>query len=364
MSSSSLPKTYKHAVFKTQGQPLTIEEVELKLPGPGEVLVKVEACGVCYSDMYAQHNGMGGGFPMVPGHEIIGKVAAAGDGVTWKAGERIGAGWHGGHDGELHTPTRTNYQTVLILIPPPPHSGTCNACKKGWLQMCESPVINGENKQGGYSEYVLIRAEAAVRVPAHVDAAKYAPIMCAGMTAFNALRNMGIAAGETVAIQGLGGLGHMAIQYANRFGYRVVAISRDGSKEAFARKLGAHEYVDASKGDVGAQLQKLGGARLVVATAPTADGMGSLMAGLGLLGKLLVLSVPGDITINTGAMLGKGLSVQSWPGGHCRDSEETIAFTELHGVECIVDTYPLDKAQEAYDAMLAGKIRGRAVITP
>ncbi|KAK8018774.1 alcohol dehydrogenase [Apiospora marii] len=339
-SSSSLPKTYKHAVFKAQGQPLTIEEAELKLPGPGEVLVRVEACGVCFSDMYAQNNIMGGGFPIVPGHEIIGKVAAAGDGVSWNVGERIGAGWHGGHD------------------------GTCNACKKGWLQMCENPVVNGENKQGGYSEYVLIRSEAAVRVPAHVDAAKYAPIMCAGMTAFNALRNMGVAAGETVAVQGLGGLGHMAIQYANRFGYRVVAISRDGAKEAFARKLGAHEYVDASKGDVGAQLQKLGGARLVVATAPTAEGMGSLMGGLGLLGKLLVLSVPGDITINTAAMLGKGLSVQSWPGGHCRDSEETITFTELHGVECIVDTFPLDKAQEAYDAMLSGKVRGRAVITP
>ncbi|KAH6658486.1 chaperonin 10-like protein [Truncatella angustata] len=337
----SLPNTYKHAVFKSQGQPLTIEEAELKLPGPGEVLVKVEACGVCYSDMYAQHNGMGGGFPIVPGHEIIGSVAAVGDAeTTWKEGDRIGAGWHGGHD------------------------GTCAACKKGWLQMCEKPVINGENKQGGYSEYVLIRANSGVRIPKDVDAAKYAPVLCAGMTSFNAIRNMNIPAGETVAVQGLGGVGHMAVQYANKFGYRVIAISRDGSKEEFARQLGAHEYIDASKGDVGVQLQKLGGARLVVATAPTADGMGDLLGGLNLLGKLLVLSVPGEIKINTAVMLGKGLSVQSWPGGHNGDSEETIQFTKAQGIDVIIEKFPLDKAQEAYDKMLSGQIRGRAVITP
>ncbi|KAF3010355.1 hypothetical protein E8E14_009084 [Neopestalotiopsis sp. 37M] len=338
---SSLPKTYKHAIFKAQGEPLTLEQVNLVEPSKGEILVKVEACGVCYSDMYAQHNGMGGGFPIVPGHEVIGRVAAIGEGTSsWNVGDRIGAGWHGGHD------------------------GTCVACKKGWLQMCSNPVINGENKQGGYSEYVLIRAEAAVRVPDHVDAATYAPILCAGMTAFNAIRNMGIPAGETVAVQGLGGVGHMAIQYAAAFGYRVIAVSRDASKEEFARKLGATEYVDASKGDVGAQIQKLGGARLAVATAPSADGLGDLMNGLGILGKLLILSVPGEIKLNTFAMLGKGLSVQSWPGGHCGDSEDTIQFSELKGIETIVTKYPLDKAQEAYEAMLSGKVQGRAVLIP
>jgi len=335
----TLPKTYKHAVFKTQGEPLTLEDAPLQLPKEGEILVKVQACGVCYSDMYAQHNGMGGGFPIVPGHEVIGKVAAVGEGVTsYKEGDRIGAGWHGGHD------------------------GTCTACQKGFLQMCSSPVVNGENKQGGYGEYVLIQAKAAVKVPEHVDAAEYAPVLCAGVTAFNALRHMGITPGETVAIQGIGGVGHMAIQYANRFGYRVVAISRDGSKEKVARQLGAHEYVDGSKGDVGEQLQKLGGAKLIIVTAPSADVAGPLMGGLGLLGKLLFLSVPGEIKVNTFAMLGKGLSVQAWPGGHNKDSEEAIAFTELHGIKTVVEKFPLAKANEAYSHMLGGKANFKAVL--
>jgi D-arabinose 1-dehydrogenase-like Zn-dependent alcohol dehydrogenase len=175
--------------------------------------------------------------------------------------------------------------------------------------MCSSPVVNGETKQGGYAEYVLIQARAAVRVPAHIDAAKYAPVLCAGVTAFNTLRNMNIPVGETVAVQGLGGVGHMAIQYANRLGYRVVAISRDGSKEETARALGAHEYVDSSKGDVGEQLQKLGGARLIIVTAPTAEVAGPLLSGLGVLGKLLFLSVPGEITVNTFAMVSLPLQI-------------------------------------------------------
>jgi D-arabinose 1-dehydrogenase-like Zn-dependent alcohol dehydrogenase len=218
--------------------------------------------------------------PMVPGHEIVGKVAAVGEGVKlWSEGDRVGAGWHGGHDGE------------------------CKACKKGFFQMCDNQVINGETKAGGYAEYVLLRSEAAIRVPAHVDAAKYAPIMCAGLTCFNSIRNMKIGVGETVAIQGLGGLGHLAIQYAARFGYRVVAISRGGEKEEFARKLGAHEYIDSSKGDAGEALQKLGGAALIVTTSPSGDVISPLLKGLGILGKLLILSVPGDLPVNTAVMV-------------------------------------------------------------
>ncbi|KAI2635715.1 putative alcohol dehydrogenase [Hypomontagnella submonticulosa] len=336
----SLPQTYKHAVFKAQGQPLTIEQAPMTLPGPGEVLVKVEACGVCFSDMFAQNNIMGGGFPLTPGHEIIGRVAAVGDGVSlWKVGDRIGAGWHGGHD------------------------GTCKACKQGWHQMCDNQVINGETKNGGYAEYTLLRSEAAARIPEEVDAAKYAPILCAGMTVFNSIRNMNVGPGETVAVQGLGGLGHLAIQYANRFGYRVVAISRDGNKEKFARQLGAHEYIDSSKGDAGEQLQKLGGAKLVVATAPTADVMAPLLKGLGILGKLLILSVPGEVPVNTGIMLKYGVSVQSWPCGHATDSEEAIQFTQLSNVDCMIEKFPLDKANDAYNHMLSGKARFRAVIT-
>ncbi|KAI1097406.1 putative alcohol dehydrogenase, partial [Jackrogersella minutella] len=336
----SLPKTFKQAVFRAQGQPLTIEQAPLKLPGAGELLVKVEACGVCFSDLFAQNNIMGGGFPIVPGHEIIGRVAAVGDGVSlWNVGDRVGGGWHGGHD------------------------GTCGPCKKGWHQMCDNRVVNGETKNGGYAEYTIIRSEAAAHIPENVDAAKYAPIMCAGTAVFNSMRNMGVAAGETVAVQGLGGLGHLAIQYANRFGYRVVAISRDAKKEKFARELGAHEYIDSSAGDAGEQLQKLGGAKLVVVTAPTAEAMTPLLKGLGVLGKLLILSVPGELPIDTAVMLTYGVSVQVWPCGHATDAEDTIRFTELSNIDCLIEKFPLDQANEAYNHMLSGKVRFRAVIT-
>lgn len=335
----TLPKTFKQAAFKSQGADLTVEDAELQMPGSGEVLVKVEACGVCFSDMFAQHNVMGGGFPIVPGHEIIGHVAAVGDGVTaWKVGDRVGAGWHGGHD------------------------GTCFACKKGMYQMCDNQVVNGETKAGGYAEYVILRSEATVRVPTHVDAAKYAPVLCAGMTVFNSLRHMDLKPGETVAVQGLGGLGHLAVQTAQRMGYRVVAISRGSDKEAFARQLGAHEYIDASKDDPGEALRKLGGAKLIMTTAPSAEVMATLLKGLGPLGKLLILSVPGEVPVNTGVMLKYALSVQSWPCGHATDSEDTIQFMDLQKIDCMVQTFPLAKANEAFKAMLDGTVRFRAVI--
>ncbi|MCJ1348261.1 hypothetical protein MMC31_006492, partial [Peltigera leucophlebia] len=327
----SLPQTYKQAVFKEQGASLIVEDAELTPPGKGEVLVKVEACGVCFSDVFAQNNIMGGGFPIVPGHEIIGHVVAVGDGVSgWKVGDRIGGAWHGGHD------------------------GTCKACKKGFFQMCDNGVVNGETKAGGYAEYCKLRFEAAVHVPSHVDAAKYAPILCAGVTVFNAIRKANIPLGATVGIQGLGGLGHLAIQYAHKLGYRVVALSRDSKKEKFARELGADEYVDASKVDTAEALQKLGGASLIVATAPSADAITPLLKGLGILGKLLILSVPGEISVDTAVMLRYGLSVQSWPSGHALDTEEAIEFTELKNIDCMIKKFPLAKANDAFYAMLEG----------
>ncbi|KAI1075114.1 dehydrogenase [Whalleya microplaca] len=336
----SLPKTYKQAVFKAQGQPLVIEDAELKLPARDEVLVKVEACGVCYSDMYAQYNGMGGGFPLVPGHEVIGRVAAVGEGVTdWKVGDHIGAGWHGGHD------------------------GTCKACKQGFFQMCDKPVVTGENKNGGYAEYCLVRTEAAVPIPANADSAKYAPLLCAGVTVFNSIRNMNIKPGATVAVQGLGGLGHVAIQYAKHMGYRVVAISRGADKEKAARDLGAQDYIDASKGDPGAALTALGGASLVISTARTAEAITPLLKGIGILGKLLILSVPGEVPVDTFTMLKYGVSVQCWPGGHSGDSLEAIAFADSHNIETVIQKFPLSEAQAAYDAMMSGNVRFRAVLT-
>ncbi|KAM7190452.1 GroES (chaperonin 10)-like protein [Naviculisporaceae sp. PSN 640] len=336
----SLPRTYKHAVFKSAGAPLEIVESELKPPGDGEVLVKVEACGVCYSDVYAQNNGMGGGFPITPGHEIIGRVAAVRSGVTdWKVGDRVGSGWHGGHD------------------------GTCNACRRNLHQMCPSRVVNGETKEGGYGEYVILRTEAVASIPEDVDAAKYAPIMCAGLTVFNSIRKMNIPVGELVAIQGMGGLGHLAIQYANKFGYRVAALSRGTSKEKFVRDLGAHEYIDTSAVDPAEALQKLGGASLIVTTSPNAEAIPGLIGGLGPVGKLLLLSIPGELKINTYALLTNGCSIQVWPSGHARDSEDAVQFTKLQDINCMVERFPLEKANEAYDAMLKGTVRFRAVIT-
>ncbi|MCJ1453490.1 hypothetical protein MMC28_003837 [Mycoblastus sanguinarius] len=213
------------------------------------------------------------------------------------------------------------------------------------------------------AEYCKLRTEAAVRIPAHVDAAKYAPILCAGMTVFNSMRRMNVPPGATVGVQGLGGLGHLAIQYANKFGYRVLALSRGSQKEKFARELGAHEYVDASKGDAGEALRELGGASLIVSTAPSADVMTPLLKGLGVLGKLLILSVPGEVPVDTGIMLRYGLSVQCWPCGHATDSEEAIEFTEMENINCMVETFPLAKANDAFEAMMKGTVRFRAVIT-
>ncbi|KAB8074488.1 putative alcohol dehydrogenase [Aspergillus leporis] len=337
---SSLPSTYKHAVFKEQGGNLVLEEVNLTLPKRGEVLLKVEACGVCHSDHFAQVNAMGGGLPRVPGHEIIGRIAAVGEGETnWKVGDRAGGAWHGAHD------------------------GTCRACKKGLFQMCDNEQVNGISRNGGYAEYCLLNAEATVRIPDHVDAAKYAPILCAGVTVFNSIRQMNIPAGEIVVIQGLGGLGHLALQYANKFGYRVVALSRGSGKEEFARKLGAHEYIDASKEDPVQALQKLGGASLIVSTAPSPELINPLIQGLGVLGKLLILSIVGGIEVHTGLLASKGKSIWSWPSGHATDSEEAIAFAQLQGIDCMVEKFPLEKSNEAFAAMMEGSVRFRAVLT-
>ncbi|KAK4120224.1 GroES-like protein [Parathielavia appendiculata] len=336
----SLPATFKRAAFTEAGSRLSIGDVRLQHPGENEVLVKVEACGVCHSDISVQRNDFGAGFPMTPGHEIIGRVAAVGEGVTkWKVGDRIGAGWHGGHD------------------------GTCGACKKGLYQMCDNEPINGVTRNGGYAEYVLIRAEAGVVIPEGVDAAKFAPLLCAGLTVFNGIRHMNVSPGETVAIQGLGGLGHLAVQYANKFGFRVIAISRGADKEDFARKLGAHEYVDTTKVEAGAGVAALGGASLIVTTNPHGEQIPELVRGLGPRGKLLVLSLAGEIPINVNIMTGKGLSLHTWPAGHAEDAEETVKFAQLQGIDCMIQTFPLEKANEAYDAMANGSVRFRAVLT-
>ncbi|KAI0884828.1 alcohol dehydrogenase GroES-like domain-containing protein [Annulohypoxylon maeteangense] len=335
----ALPKSYRQASFKAIGENLVLEDVPLNMPGAGEILVKVEACGVCHTDVCAQFNYLGGGFPIVPGHEIVGKVAAIGEEVTgWNVGDRIGAGYHGGQD------------------------GTCDQCLQNWPQMCDNPIANGINRNGGFAEYCTIRAEAAVRVPADIDAVKVAPLLCAGSTVFNALRHADLKPGDAVAIQGLGGLGHLAIQYANRMGYRVIAISRGIEKEAAARELGAHEYIDSEAGDAGAALKALGGAQVAFTTALSVEAFAPVIRGLKILGKLVVLSLPGEMTLSHTDMVQRGVSVQAWPVGTNRDSEDAVRFAASHGVECMVETWGLGQVQEAYDAMMSGKPRFRAVI--
>ena len=229
--------------------------------------------------------------------------------------------------------------------------------------MCKSEAINGVTRDGGYGEYVTLRSEAVVRVPTNVDPAEYAPILCAGITVFNSLRNQKIIPGELVGVQGLGGLGHLAVQYANKMGYRVVAISSSAKKEKFARDLGAHDYIDGSKGDVGEQLQKMGGAACIIFTAPNSELIPGLLAGLGPLGKLLILAAAGPVEINTAMMIGNGLSISAWPSGHALDSEEAIDFAMTHGVNCMVEKFKLDDANDALKHMLSGDVRFRAVLT-
>ncbi|KAI0909797.1 alcohol dehydrogenase GroES-like domain-containing protein [Ustulina deusta] len=336
----SLPQSYKRAAFKALGEGLTLEDVPMQKPGHGEILVKVQACGVCHTDFYAQVNAMGGGFPKVPGHEIIGTVAAVGHGVQgWNVNDRVGAGYHGGHD------------------------GTCHQCREGWPQMCDNLATNGISRDGGFAEYCVIRAEAAVRVPEEGRAAEYAPLLCAGSTVFSALRLCEVKPGETVAVQGLGGLGHVAVQMAARMGYRVIAISRGADKEKAARKLGAHEYIDSTKGDSGVALRALGGAQLVITTALAPDAMVPLIQGINTLGKLLIVSFPGPVPLDPVAMVGRGVSVQACPIASSVDSEKALEFARLQNIKCEIETFPLAQAQDAFDAMMTGKVRFRSVIT-
>ncbi|KAK5456136.1 hypothetical protein LTS15_005455 [Exophiala xenobiotica] len=334
----NLPKEYKAAVFEAKGEPLTFKQVPLELPKPGEVLVKVLACGVCHSDNAVQHGLFGNSFPITPGHEVIGEVVAVPDSEKrWKEGDRVGAPWHGGHD------------------------GTCKSCQRGLFQMCEKEQINGVTRDGGYAEYVTLRTEAVVSIPSDVDPAAFCPLLCAGVTVFNSLRNQNVLPGSIVAVQGLGGLGHLALQYTSKMGYKTVAISSSSDKKDFAMQLGAHEYIDASQGDIGEALQKMGGASCIIFTAPNEKLIPSLLQGLGPLGKLLILAASAPVEVNTASMIQKGLSLVAWPSGHALDSEEAIDFARVHDVNVMIEKFPLDKANEALEKMVAGK-RERSVV--
>ncbi|KAI1128758.1 alcohol dehydrogenase [Nemania abortiva] len=337
---ASLPKTYKGAIILKAAEPVAIQEFELKQPGPGQVLVKVLACGVCHTDIFEASGAFGDLFPRIPGHEIVGDVVALGEKVTkFSPGDRVGGAWHGGHD------------------------NLCRSCGRSQFQMCDNAEVTGVSFNGGYAEYVLLREEAVVRVPKELDPAQAAPLLCAGVTTFNAMRKQHVEQGNLVAIQGLGGLGHLAVQYASKMGYHTVAISRGSDKEAFARELGAHEYIDTSKEDPIKALMALGGAAMIVSTAPNPKAIGPLIGGLQSAGKLVVLAPVGAVEFDSTMLIQKGASIVGWPSGHALDCEEAILFAQTHGIKCLIETFPLAEAAKAMEHCDSGNVRFRAVLT-
>jgi D-arabinose 1-dehydrogenase-like Zn-dependent alcohol dehydrogenase len=319
------------------------QQVERPIPEPaaGQVRIRVEACGVCHSDVLVKEGVWPGiTYPRVPGHEIVGRIDAIGGGVSaWPAGERVGVGWHGGHC--FH----------------------CDPCRQGDFINCQRLHITGISGDGGYAQYMIARQEALARFPAALDAVEAAPLLCAGITTFNALRNSGARGGDRVAVQGIGGLGHLGVQFAARLGFITIAISAGKDKETLARKLGATHYIDAGRGDPAAALQKLGGAHLILATAPSARAIAPLVGGLTPRGKLLIVGADAEpMNIHPIALL-SGRTVAGWPSGTARDSEDTLSFSQLQGVRPMVETFPLARAAEAYAHMLSGKARFRVVLT-
>jgi len=316
-----------------------MSERPLERPKDGEVLVKVLACGVCHTDAFLKEGNLPNPWPIVPGHELDGDVVAVGEGVErQKVGDRVGGPWHGGHD------------------------NTCKTCQKGQFQMCDNELVNGYTKDGGFAEYVLLRQEAVVRIPKEADPAEVAPLLCAGVTVFNGIRKMHVEQGALVAVQGLGGLGHLAVQYANQMGYEVAVLSSGDDKADFAKKLGGHHYINTKEKDAAAELMKLGGAAIIVQTAPNPKAISPLVSGLAIGGHLLSLAPVGPVEVNSSVLLGKGASFTGWPSGHALDSEETIRFAQQHGVECMIEKYPLADVQKAVDDLIAGKPRFRNVL--
>jgi len=323
--------------------PFELVERKLPEPGPGEVRIKVEACGICYSDSYVVTGTYPGvRYPAVPGHEIAGRIDAVGSGETgWQPGQRVGIGWFGGA------------------------CGACPRCRRGDFITCHELKTPGIHFDGGYADYMVAPVESLASIPDALDAAQAAPLLCAGITTFNALRNMGARAGDLVAIQGIGGLGHLGLQFANRMGFHTVAIARGRDKEKLARDLGAHLYIDSEAQDPAAALMALGGAKLILATATSGKSMTPLIDGLGTDGTLIVAGAsPEAIEVNPYHVIGTRRGVRGWPSGSSADSEDTMRFSALTGVAPMVETYPLTRAGEAYERMLSGKARFRVVIVP
>ena len=330
----------RYAQVVKAGGPLEVVTRQVPEPGAGQVRVRVQACGVCHSDAITMYGIFPIEYPRVPGHEIVGVVDAVGEGVTqWKPGQRVGIGWYGGH------------------------CGKCGPCRRGDHICCQILQIPGISYDGGYADYVVAPAMAVAAVPDSLAGADAGPLLCAGITTFNAIRNSGARPPDVVAILGLGGLGHLGVQYAAKMGYTTVAIARGADKEKFAHELGAHYYIDNAAQDVSAELQKLGGAKTIIATVTDADAMSNAIGGLGHQGELLILGVPGDpLKVPAIPLVMQKRAVAGWPSGTSIDSEDTLKFSSLFGVKALIEKYPLDKAPEAFERMMSGKARFRVVL--
>ncbi|MGB8374838.1 MAG: alcohol dehydrogenase [Salegentibacter sp.] len=333
----------KAAQVQEKGGDFVLVEMDKPAPEENEILIKVEACGICHSDAFVKEGTFPGlEYPRVPGHEVVGIVEEVGKNVSqWKKGQRVGVGWHGGHCFE------------------------CEPCRRGDFINCENAKISGISYDGGYAEYMTAPQEAIAAVPEELSSADAAPLLCAGITVFNALRNSGIKAGDLVAVQGIGGLGHLAIQYASKMGMRTVAISTSDSKKELAEKLGAHHFINTGNSNAAEELQKLGGARLILATAPYSDAITSVVDGLGIDGKLLMVAATGEpIEVSPMQLLMGRKSAAGWPSGTAMDSEDTLNFSAMTGTTPMIEEYPLDKVNEAYDRMINNKARFRVVLKP
>jgi D-arabinose 1-dehydrogenase-like Zn-dependent alcohol dehydrogenase len=332
----------KVAQVPSPGAAFQMVEREIPEPDAGQVRIKVQACGVCHSDVLTKE-GLWPGiqYPRIPGHEVAGVIDELGAGVSeWKKGQRVGVGWHGGQD------------------------NTCRECRRGDFRNCRNLKIPGISYDGGYQQYMLAPVEALVSMPESLGDSEAAPLLCAGITTYNSLRHSGALPGDLVAVQGIGGLGHLGIQFANKFGYKVAAIGRGSENAALATKLGASVYIDSQSTNAAEALQKLGGAQVILATAPSSKAMSELIDGLGPNGKLMVIGATFDpIEVTPIQLISGSRSIQGWASGTPADSEDTLRFAELTGVRPMIETYPLEKADEAYARMLSGKAQFRVVLT-
>jgi D-arabinose 1-dehydrogenase-like Zn-dependent alcohol dehydrogenase len=341
-TTSTAVDTIKVAYIPSPGADFQVTERKIPTPGARQVRIKVEACGICHSDVLTKE-GLWPGlqYPRIPGHEVAGVIDELGAGVSeWARGQRVGVGWHGGHD------------------------GTCLSCRRGDFRNCQNVKIAGISYDGGYQEYMVAPAEAVVAIPDTLNAVEAAPLLCAGITTYNSLRHSGALPGDLVAVQGIGGLGHLGVQFAAKFGYRVAAVGRGSENATLAKKLGAHIYIDSKARNAAAALQELGGARVILATAPNSKSMSELIDGLGPNGKFIVVGAgPEPIEVTPAQLIFGNHTIQGWAAGSPADTEDTLRFAELTGVRPMIETYPLERVAEGYARMMSGNAQFRVVLT-